>query len=184
MLQFVRGIFAHLCWIQNLSCSTVRGRRCLILLFVMHHAFSIDNRSGMQAGQSSTGTVCLRSCCRMCKMSLGWNIHWLPGKTLSIDGSICFSVYISALMVPHISHICKFFNAVDTDFWSTLPRLPWIFSQYYVLQLDNVKLLLTDFGTSFSSETKKLEYLQCLVLFCWFLPAGVSQTLNTFQWTV
>ena len=35
--------FAHSWCIQDLSCSTVHGRRCLILLFMMHHTFSIEN---------------------------------------------------------------------------------------------------------------------------------------------
>ena len=51
-------IFAHSWWIQDLSCSTVCGRHCLILLFMMHHTFLIGDRSGLQAGQSGTHTLC------------------------------------------------------------------------------------------------------------------------------
>ena len=48
--SFASEIFAHFRCIQDLSCSTVRGRLCLILLFMMHHTFSIEDRSGLQAG--------------------------------------------------------------------------------------------------------------------------------------
>ena len=56
--SFASGIFAHSWCIQDLSCPTVRGCCCLILLFMMCHTFSIGDRSGLQAGQSSTHTLC------------------------------------------------------------------------------------------------------------------------------
>ena len=45
----------------SFSCSTVRGLRCRILRFIMRHTFSMGDRSGLQAGQSSTRTLLLRS---------------------------------------------------------------------------------------------------------------------------
>ena len=47
--------------VYKTCCSTVRDRRCLILLLMMHHTFSTGARSGKLAGQSSTCTLCLRS---------------------------------------------------------------------------------------------------------------------------
>ena len=45
----------------SFSCSTVRGLHCRILRFIMRHTFSMGDRSGLQAGQSSTRTLLLRS---------------------------------------------------------------------------------------------------------------------------
>ena len=42
--SFASGIFAHSWCIQDLSCSTVRGPYCLILLSMMCHTFSIGDR--------------------------------------------------------------------------------------------------------------------------------------------
>ena len=94
--SFASGIFAHSWCIQDLSCSTVRGRRCLILLFMMRHTFSIGDRSGLQAGQSSTRTLCLRSHAVVTRAEWGlalscWNRHGVPGKSRHLDGSICLS---------------------------------------------------------------------------------------------
>ena len=55
--RFASGIFSHSWCIQDLSCSTFCSHCCLILLFMMRHTFSIGDRSGLQAGQSSTRTL-------------------------------------------------------------------------------------------------------------------------------
>ncbi len=47
-------ILSHSSCKQVLRWATVRGLRCRILRFKMHHTFSIGDRSGLQAGQSST----------------------------------------------------------------------------------------------------------------------------------
>ena len=47
--SLVSGIFAHSWCIQDLTCSTVNGHHCLILLFMMRHTFSIGDRSGLLA---------------------------------------------------------------------------------------------------------------------------------------
>ena len=59
--SFVGGILSHSCLMNNFNCSTVRGHRARILRFIMRHTFSMGDRSGLQAGQSSTRTLLLRS---------------------------------------------------------------------------------------------------------------------------
>lgn len=59
--SFVGGIFSHSCLMYDFRPSTVRGVRCHILRFIMRHAFPMDCRSGLQADQSSTNTLLLRS---------------------------------------------------------------------------------------------------------------------------
>ncbi len=54
-------ILSHSSCKQVLRWATVRGLRCRILRFKMRHTFSIGDRSGLQAGQSSTRTLFLRS---------------------------------------------------------------------------------------------------------------------------
>ncbi len=54
-------ILSHSSCKQVLRWATVRGLRCRILRFKMRHTFSIGDRSGLQAGQSSTCTLFLRS---------------------------------------------------------------------------------------------------------------------------
>ncbi len=79
----------------------------------MRHTFSIGDRSGLQAGQSSTRTLFLRSqdfvMCAECGFALScWNMHGRPWKRCLLEGSILcskISMYFSALMVP--SQKCK-----------------------------------------------------------------------------
>ncbi len=63
-------ILSHSSCKQVLRWATVRGLRCRILRFKMRHTFSIGDRSGLQAGQSSTRTLFLRSqdFCNVCRM--------------------------------------------------------------------------------------------------------------------
>ncbi len=71
------------------------------------------DRSGLQAGQSSTRTLFLRSqdfvMCAECGLALScWNMHGRPWKRCLLEGSILcskISMYFSALMVP--SQKCK-----------------------------------------------------------------------------
>lgn len=56
--HFTSGIVVLSCLKQDFSCSTVCGCRCLILLFMLHHTFLTENKSGLQAGQS---IFCLQS---------------------------------------------------------------------------------------------------------------------------
>ena len=94
--SFSSGIITHSCCIQALSCSIVCGRRCLILLFMMRHAFSIGDRFGLQTGQSSTHTLCLRSHAVETRAEWGlslscWNRHGVPGTSRHLDISIGLS---------------------------------------------------------------------------------------------
>ncbi len=101
-------ILSHSSCKQVLRWATVRGLRCRILRFKMRHTFSIGDRSGLQAGQSSTRTLFLRSqdfvMCAECGFSLScWNMHGRPWKRCLLEGSILcskISMYFSALMVP------------------------------------------------------------------------------------
>ncbi len=106
-------ILSHSSYKQVLRWATVRGLRCRILRFKMRHTFSIGDRSGLQAGQSSTRTLFLRSqdfvMCAECSFALScWNMHGRPWKRCLLEGSILcskISMYFSALMVP--SQKCK-----------------------------------------------------------------------------
>ncbi len=106
-------ILSHSSCKQVLRWATVRGLRCRILRFKMRHTFSIGDRSGLQAGQSSTRTLFLRSqdfvMCAECGFALScWNMHGHPWKRCLLEGSILcskISMYFSALMVP--SQKCK-----------------------------------------------------------------------------
>ncbi len=100
-------ILSHSSCKQVLRWATVRGLRCRILRFKMRHTFSIGDRSGLQAGQSSTRTLFLRSqdfvMCAECGFALScWNMHGRPWKRCLLEGNI---LYFSALMVP--SQKCK-----------------------------------------------------------------------------
>ncbi len=106
-------ILSHSSCKQVLRWATVRCLRCRILRFKMCHTFSIGDRSGLQAGQSSTRTLFLRSqdfvMCAECGFALScWNMHGCPWKRCLLEGSILcskISMYFSALMVP--SQKCK-----------------------------------------------------------------------------
>ncbi len=106
-------ILSHSSCKQVLRWATVRGLRCRILRFKMRHTFSIGDRSGLQAGQSSTRTLFLCSqdfvMCAECGFALScWNMHGRPWKRCLLEGSILcskISMYFSALMVP--SQKCK-----------------------------------------------------------------------------
>ncbi len=63
-------ILSHSSCKQVLRWATVRGLRCRILRFKMRHTFSIGDRSGLQAGQSSTRTLFppQPGLCNVCRM--------------------------------------------------------------------------------------------------------------------
>ncbi len=105
------------------------------------HTFSIGDRSGLQAGQSSTRTLFLRSqdfvMCAECGFALScWNMHGRPWKRCLLEGSILcskISMYFSALMVP--SQKCKLplpraltqpHTMTDPGFWTCLLVTVWM----------------------------------------------------------
>lgn len=44
-------MLAHTCMIKDSNCSTVLSLLCCIFLYKMYQKFSVDERSGLQAGQ-------------------------------------------------------------------------------------------------------------------------------------
>ncbi len=134
-------ILSHSSCKQVLRWATVRGLRCRILRFKMRHTFSIGDRSGLQAGQSSTRTLFLRSqdfvMCAECGFALScWNMHGRPWKRCLLEGSILcskISMYFSALMVP--SQKCKLplpraltqpHTMTDPGFWTCCWVTVWM----------------------------------------------------------
>ena len=133
--SFSGGILSHSCLMYSLSCSTVRDLHCCILHFIMLHTFSMGDRSGLQAGQSSTCTLLLWSHAVVTRAECGlalscWNKQGRPWKRRCLDGNICCSktcMYLSALMVP--SQMCKLpmpwalihpHTITDAGFWTLL----------------------------------------------------------------
>ncbi len=106
-------ILSHSSCKQVLRWATVTGSS--LSHFALQNAPHIlyGDRSGLQAGQSSTRTLFLRSqdfvMCAECGFALScWNMHGRPWKRCLLEGSILcskISMYFSALMVP--SQKCK-----------------------------------------------------------------------------
>ncbi len=105
-------ILSHSSCKQVLRWATVWGLRCQ-----MRHTFSIGDRSGLQAGQSSTHTLFLRSqdfvMCAECGFALScWNMHVRPWKRCLLEGSIlCSKIFyvLFSIMVPSQkwSYLCQ-----------------------------------------------------------------------------
>ncbi len=107
-------ILSHSSCKQVLRWATVRGLRCRILRFKMRHTFSIGDRSGLQAGQSSTRTLFppQPGLCNVCRCGFALSLlkyAWTSlEKMSSLKAAYCaskISMYFSALMVP--SQKCK-----------------------------------------------------------------------------
>ncbi len=154
-------ILSHSSCKQVLRWATVRGHRCRILRFKMRHTFSIGDRSGLQAGQSSTRTLFLRSqdfvMCAECGFALScWNMHGRPWKRCLLEGSILcskISMYFSALMVP--SHKCKLPLPRALTQPHTSDR-PWLLD----LLLVTVWMILFFFGPEHTASIPPKEYLK------------------------
>ena len=79
--------------ILYLTCLTVRGHHCMAHHEEENQTISIGDRSGLQAGQSSTRTLYLRSHAVVTPAEWGlalscWNRHGVPGKSFHLDDSI------------------------------------------------------------------------------------------------
>ncbi len=156
-------ILSHSSCKQVLRWATVRGLRCRILRFKMRHTFSIGDRSGLQAGQSSTRTLFLRSqdfvMCAECGFALScWNMHGRPWKRCLLEGSILcskISMYFSALMVP--SQKCKLPlpRALTQQFAKGHDR-PWLLD----LLLVTVWMILFFFGPEHTASIPPKKYLK------------------------
>ena len=93
------GMFAHY-WCPG----------CLNLIFMMRHTFSIEDRSGLQAGQSSTHTLCLWSHAVVTRAEWGlalscWYRHGVVVLTAANVSPKFKHKPPSASMVP--SNICR-----------------------------------------------------------------------------
>ncbi len=127
-------ILSHSSCKQVLRWATVRGLRCRILRFKMRHTFSIGDRSGLQAGQSSTRTLFLRSqdfvlsCIVLLKYAWtslekmsSWRQHIVLQNLyvlFSIKGIVHFEIkiwYLSAYP-KGIQDVGVFFSSVDPIF--------------------------------------------------------------------
>ncbi len=154
-------ILSHSSCKQVLRWATVRGLRCRILRFKMRHTFSIGDRSGLQAGQSSTRTLFLRSqdfvMCAECGFALScWNMHGRPWKRCLLEGSILcskISMYFSALVVP--SQKCKLPlpRALNT---TPYHDRPWLLD----LLLVTVWMILFFFGPEHTASIPPKKYLK------------------------
>ncbi len=102
----------------SLKVGNSTGSCCRILRFKMRHTFSIGDRSGLQAGQSSTRTLFLCSqdfvMCAECGFALScWNMHGRPWKRCLLEGSILCSQNLYVLFS---------INGAITEVQVTLPR--------------------------------------------------------------
>jgi len=106
--SFASGIFAQSRLAKD-SCSTVCGHRCLMLLFMMGHTFSITERSGLQAGKSSTSLLWSRVSRNHSVVACAeWDLalSCFPWNMSSWWQCLCtIPIHTSTSMVP--SHIWK-----------------------------------------------------------------------------
>ncbi len=154
-------ILSHSSCKQVLRWATVRGLRCRILRFKMRHTFSIGDRSGLQAGQSSTRTLFLRSqdfvMCAECGFALScWNMHGRPWKRCLLEGSILcskISMYFSALMGAITEVQVTFAKGTDT---TPYHDRPWLLD----LLLVTVWMILFFFGPEHTASIPPKTYLK------------------------
>ena len=107
-----RGTLAH--FFLNTSFQRLNGPWLLLSDFSLHDTpYTVGDRYGLQAGESSTHTLCLWSRTVVSHAERGmalscWNNHLPPRKRCLLDGSICLSkipIHASISMVPsHINH--------------------------------------------------------------------------------
>ena len=98
--SFASRIFARSECIQDLSCSTAHVHR---VSFMLHHTFSIGDRSGLQA--SLAHALCLQSHAESLVHNEAWHGRGVPGKSCRLDGSICISKIPTSPVVP--SRLCR-----------------------------------------------------------------------------
>ncbi len=152
-------ILSHSSCKQVLRWATVRGLRCRILRFKMRHTFSIGDRSGLQPGQSSTRTLCLRSqdfvMCAECGFALScWNMHGCPWKRCLLEGSILCSLNVLFSINGAITEVQVTF-AKGTDTTPYHDR-PWLLD----LLLVTVWMILFFFGPEHTASIPPKKYLK------------------------
>ncbi len=153
-------ILSHSSCKQVLRWATVQGLRCRILRFKMRHTFSIGDRSGLQAGQSSTRTLFLRSqdfvMCAECGFALTcWNMHGRPWKRCLLEGSIlCSKISVLFSINGAITEVQVTF-AKGTDTTPYHDR-PWLLD----LLLVTVWMILFFFGPEHTASIPPKKYLK------------------------
>ncbi len=155
-------ILSHSSCKQVLRWATVRGLRCRILRFKMRHTFSIGDRSGLQAGQSSTRTLFLRSqdfvMCAECGFALScWNMHGRPWKRCLLEGSILCSKICKNVLFSINGAITEvqvtFAKGTDT---TPYHDRPWLLD----LLLVTVWMILFFFGPEHTASIPPQKYLK------------------------
>ncbi len=162
----------------SLKVGNSTGFRCRILRFKMRHTFSIGDRSGLQAGQSSTRTLLppqpgLCNVCRMWFCIVLLKYAWTSLEKMFSEGSILcskISMYFSALMVP--SQKCK----LPLPRALTQPQYhdrPWLLD----LLLVTVWMILFFFGRSTRRSIPSQKYLKY-----WFI--WPQYNVSTVWWSI
>ncbi len=149
-------ILSHSSCKQVLRWATVRGLRCRILHFKMRHTFSIGDRSGLQAGQSSTRTLFLRSqdfvMCAECGFALScWNMHM---KYEILQHIVLQNLYVLFSINGAITEVQVTF-AKGTDTTPYHDR-PWLLD----LLLVTVWMILFFFGPEHTASIPPKKYLK------------------------
>ncbi len=130
------------------------------LRFKMRHTFSIGDRSGLQAGQSSTRTLFLRSqdfvMCAECGFALScWNMHGRPWKMSSWRQHIVLqNLYVLFSINGAITEVQVTF-AKGTDTTPYHDR-PWLLD----LLLVTVWMILFFFGPEHTASIPPKKYLK------------------------
>ncbi len=157
-------ILSHSSCKQVLRWATVWGLRCRILRFKMRHTFSIGDRSGLQAGQSSTRTLFFRSqdfvMCAECSFALScWNMHGRPWKR-------CLHLHAKRQhIVPQNLYVLFSINGAITEVQVTFAKgtdttpyhdRPWLLD----LLLVTVWMILFFFGPEHTASIPPKKYLK------------------------
>ncbi len=155
-------ILSHSSCKQVLRWATVRGLLCRILRFKMRHTFSIGDRSGLQAGQSSTRTLFLRSqdfvMCAECGFALScWNMYaWTSLEKMSSwrQHIVLQNLYVLFSINGAITEVQVTF-AKGTDTTPYHDR-PWLLD----LLLVTVWMILFFFGPEHTASIPPKKYLK------------------------
>lgn len=123
--------------LQNNRKQSKKSSMVSLLLILIHHTFSIGDRSGFLVRPvKHTQSVSLKLCwCTMFRMRPHlscWNFHWLPRRSRCLNGTTLLSeipVYPIIAMVP--SHICN-----SHMLWTLIPSQMLVFELFRDTSLD------------------------------------------------
>ncbi len=153
-------ILSHSSCKQVLRWATLRGLRCRILRFKMRHTFSIGDRSGLQAGQSSTRTLFLRSqdfvMCAECGLHCLVEYAWTSLEKMSSwrQHIVLQNLYVTFSINGAITEVQVTF-AKGTDTTPYHDR-PWLLD----LLLVTVWMILFFFGPEHTASIPPKKYLK------------------------